>query len=277
MNTKMNEATVAMFGSINSLEKRLLEPYQCKKALPSNFIFDNWLRLYDIYCQLCVPAMELPRSDLPSNVRFCGTLTGHNNDSDGKKPRPKWFDDFVLADADRPLILVTSGSLPGLDVNHLILPTIEACKNLPVRLVVCAVHVELPGGVKLPENVRWAQWIPFEDIFPHTSIVVSSGGYGGVSQAFANGIPMILAGMNEDKKHNGMLGEATGAAINLRTQTPSVEQVRNAVLEIQSNASYKQKAQGLQDAYGKSDPVGTIVGAIEELSSKFFGEGGKHV
>lgn len=274
-NMKMNEGAIEMFSGIAALERRLLEPYECAKALPTRFHFDNWVQLCDIYCQLCVPELELPRSDLPSNVRFVGTLTGHNGSS-SKKPHPDWFEDFVLADkTDRPLIIVSSGSLPGLNVNHLILPTIEACKDLAVRLVVCAVHVELPGGIPLPDNVRWAQWIPFEDIFPHTSLVISSGGYGGVSQAFANGIPMILAGMTEDKQHNGMLGEATGAAINLKTQTPSVEQIKTAVLEVQSNATYKQRAQELKKSYAKSDPVKQFVDAIEEVSSKFFGDDGK--
>lgn len=275
MNKKMNEGAVEMFAGINALEHRLLEPYDCAKQLPTKFLFDNWVRLSDVYCQLCVPALEPPRSDLPSNVRFCGALTGHNGPSSGKKRHPEWFQDFVLADdTNRPLVLVSSGSLPGQNVNHLILPTIEACKDLHVRVVVCAVHVELPAGVELPENVRWAQWIPFEDIFPHTSLVVSSGGYGGLSQAFANGVPMILAGMTEDKQHNGTLGAATGAAINLKTQAPSAEQVRAAVLEIQKNPSYKEKAEELKKAYEACDPVGSIVEAIEEVSAKFFGTAG---
>jgi UDP:flavonoid glycosyltransferase YjiC (YdhE family) len=273
-NKKMNEGAMQMFAGITALEQRLIEPYNCKRPLPSKFMLTNWVLICDIYCQLCVPALEPPRSDLPTNLRFCGALTGYNDPSRGKKPHPEWFEDFVTADdTKRPLILVSSGSLPGQNVNHLILPTIEACKDLPVRVVVCAVHVERPAG-ELPENVRWAQWIPFEDIFPHTSLVISSGGYGALSQAFANGIPMILAGMTEDKQHNGMLGEATGAAINLKTQTPSVEQVRDAVLEIQNNASYKREAEELRKAYADCDPVGSIVEAIEEVAAKFFGQDG---
>lgn len=276
MNKKMNEGAIQMFAGIMALAQRLLEPHNCTKPLPSSFLFDNWVQICDIYCQLCIPALEPPRSDLPSNIRWCGALTGFNGPRSGEKTFPGWFEEFVLSDkTNRPLILVSSGSLPGQNVNHLILPTIEACKDLPVRVVVCAVHVERPAGEELPENVRWAQWIPFEDIFPHTSLVVSSGGYGGLSQAFSNGIPMVLAGATEDKSHNGLLGEATGAAINLKTQTPSVEQIRTAVLEItQKNASYKKKAEELKKAYAECDPVRSIVEAIEEVSAKFFGPEG---
>lgn len=275
INAQIYEGAIAMFAGIVSTQNSLLEPYKCTKALPSRWFFDNWVLLCDLYLQLCVPALELPRSDLPKNIRFCGALTGYNGNINTKNPHPEWFQDFVLDDkTDRPLILVSSGSLPGQNINHLILPTIEACKDLAVRIVVCAVHVELPEGVTLPENVRWAQWIPFEDIFPHTSLVVSSGGYGGVSQAFANGIPMVLAGTTEDKGHNGLLAEATGAAINLKTQTPTVEQIRNAVLEIQGNLSYKEKAQELKRAYAQCDPVKSVIEAIEEVSEKFYGVDG---
>lgn len=276
VNIKMNEGAIEMFAGLMDFQKSALQPYNCTESFSSRWFFDNWVSLCDIYCQLSIPAMEPPRSDLPENIRFCGALTGFNGNIASKTPHPQWFQDFVLDDTTtHPLILVTSGSLPGQNINHLILPTIQACKDLPVRIIVCAVHVKFPAGEELPPNVRWATWIPFEDIFPHTSLVISSGGYGGVNQAFANGIPMVLAGMTEDKAHVGMLAAATGAAINLKTQTPSVEQVRDAVLEIlmKESGSYKAKAEELKKAYAGCDPIGSVVEAIEEVSSKFYGEG----
>jgi UDP:flavonoid glycosyltransferase YjiC (YdhE family) len=172
------------------------------------------------------------------------------------------------------LILVTSGTLPGQSAHDLILPTISACATLPVRLVVCAVHVPLDPDISLPTNVRWAQWIPFEAILPHTSLVVSSGGYGSITQAFAHGVPIICAGVTEEKPHTGMLAEMSGAGINLRTQTPDVEQVRSAVLEMLRNPGFSRKAQELGKAYKAADPVGMIAEAVEEVSGSFFGDDG---
>jgi UDP:flavonoid glycosyltransferase YjiC (YdhE family) len=270
-NLLLNQDAIAMFASVDACERRLLEPYHCTKALPSQYHFDNWVLLCDVYFQLSVPALELPRTDLPANVRFCGALEGHNAAGTNTTTAllPPWFDDFVLpsssATDSRPLILVTSGTLPGQSAHDLILPTISACVTLPVRLVVCAVHVPLHPDISLPTNVRWAKWIPFEDILPYTSLVVSSGGYGSITQAFAHGVPIICAGVTEEKPHTGMLAEASGAGINLRTQTPDVMQVKSAVLEMLRNPEYSRKAQELGKAYIEADPVGQIVEVVEKV------------
>jgi UDP:flavonoid glycosyltransferase YjiC (YdhE family) len=277
-NLLLNQDAIAMFSSVDACERRLLEPYHCSKPLPSPFHFDNWVLLCDVYFQLSVPALELPRSDLPAKVRFCGALEGHNVGSNATTALlPPWFDDFVLPSPttdSRPLILVTSGTLPGQSIDDLILPTISACATLPVRLVVCAVHVPLDPTIAIPPNVRWAQWIPFEHILPHATLVISSGGYGSITQAFAHGVPIICAGVTEEKPHTGMLAEMTGAGINLRTQTPGVERVRAAVLEMLRNPGFGRKARELGEAYEEADPVGMIAEAVEEVAGRFFGEGG---
>ncbi|USW48589.1 Putative UDP-glucuronosyl/UDP-glucosyltransferase [Septoria linicola] len=269
INDKMNAGAIQMFSGIQGSLRAALERYNCSRDLPSEFPVDNWILLPDVYCQLCPPALEPQRSSLPKSIRFAGTLIGGND----KKALPEWWHSFVADTNDtRPLIIVTSGSLPGLNVNDLILPTINACTNLPVRLVVCAVHISLPPDLTLPSNTRWAQWIAFEDIFPYTAFVVSSGGYGGISQAFANGIPMILAGTTEDKVETGLRAEATGAAINLKTQTPSVEMVKEAIEKmLEDDEGYKAKADGLKKAYAECDAVGSVIGAVEELTEKFYG------
>ncbi|GIZ39051.1 hypothetical protein CKM354_000244300 [Cercospora kikuchii] len=270
INKQMNAGVVQMFSGVHEVLKQRLIPYNCPIELPSAFPVDNFFLLPDIYCQLCPPSLEYYRSDLPPNIRYCGTLTGGND----KKPLPEWWEEFILNTTDtRPLIVVTSGSLPGLDINHLILPTIRVCANLPVRLAVCAVQIERPADLILPSNTRWAQWIAFEDIFPHTSLIVSSGGYGGISQAFAGGIPMVLAGTSEDKVETGLRAEMTGAAINLKTQTPSDEQIKGAVERILEDERYTLKAKEMQRACGEYDAVESVVGAIEELREKFYDEG----
>jgi UDP:flavonoid glycosyltransferase YjiC (YdhE family) len=279
-NRLLNQDAIAMFASVAACERRLLEPYHCTKALPSPYHFDNWVLLCDVYFQLSVPALELPRSDLPANVRFCGALEGHNaaagtgtNMTTTTALLPPWFNDFVRPSSptdSRPLILVTSGTLPGQSAHDLILPTISACATLPVRLVVCAVHVPFDPDYALPPNVRWAQWIPFEAILPYTALVVSSGGYGSITQAFAHGVPIVCAGVTEEKMHTGMLAEASGAGINLKTQTPDVEQVRAAVLEMLRNPRFSKKAEELGEAYREADPVGRLVEAIEEILDRLF-------
>lgn len=268
VNKQMNAGCIQMFSGVQAAFKKQLERYDCQTELPSEFLFDTCVRLPDLYLQLCPPVLEPLRTDLPTNVRFCGTLTGSND----KKPRPKWWDEFVAQESEKPLIIVTSGSLPGLKADYLIRPAIEACRNLPVRLVVCAVNVPFPDDLVLPKNTRWEKWIAFEDIFPYTSLIVSSGGYGGISQAFASGIPMIVAGTTEDKTETGLRAEGTGAAINLRTQTPSIEQLSEALNAMLTDPKYKTAALQLKKAYADCDALESIVKGIEELTEQYYDE-----
>ncbi|OQO03310.1 hypothetical protein B0A48_11566 [Cryoendolithus antarcticus] len=157
-----------------------------------------------------------------------------------------------------------------MDAHRLIIPTIEACRDLPVRLVVCAVNAPIPENYDLPANVRVATWLPFEDLFKHAAIVVTNGGYGGINQAFAAGLPMVLADLTEDKIETTARAANTGAAINLKTQTPSVEQVRDALKTVLEVDSYRVKAKQLQKTYAEYDTVGIIEKTVLELADRFY-------
>ncbi|EMD00771.1 glycosyltransferase family 1 protein [Baudoinia panamericana UAMH 10762] len=255
---------------------------------------DNLCWLPDAYMQLCVPQLEPSRSDLRPKLQFVGTFLGSNDTS----PLPEWFRSFVVdGKTYGPLLMVTSGTIPGMDVSELIIPTSEACRDLPVRLVVCAVHASKPENYVLPDNVRWAEWISFDELFKYTDIAITNGGYGGIDQAFANGIPMVLAGcvyeghilyslpqrsltllpllcrLTEDKAETTARAEMTGAAINLRTHTPTTEQVREAIKKMVGESKYKQRALVLKQAYAECDAVGSIVKEIHKQAESFYGNG----
>jgi UDP:flavonoid glycosyltransferase YjiC (YdhE family) len=260
-----------MLSGLKACLEKILEPFHCARPLVHDNPVDSLALMPDVYLQLCVPAQEPPRSDLRPNLKFIGTFLGAND----QRPPPDWFQQFVVdGNKDHPLIVVTQGTLEGTDPTELILPTVEVCRDLPVRLVVCAANAaETSIDFALPDNVRWAQWIPFELLFQHTSIVVSNGGYSGISQAFAAGIPMVLAGLTEDKSEATYRAALTGAAVNLASQNPSKEQIKDAIQAILNDKSYKEKALQLQKDYAAHDAVGSVVRAINEQVESFYGAG----
>ncbi|KAH0329528.1 UDP-Glycosyltransferase/glycogen phosphorylase, partial [Aureobasidium melanogenum] len=257
-NLELNAKTKDMFGKVFAGAKEIMARYECPNGLAHEFVVEDMIYSADRFFQLCVPQLEYPRSDLPPNVKFTGALLGKND----SKSEPDWFGSFVRGDHERPLVVVTSGTAASADVEQLITPTIEACRSLPVRVVVCAVNLHLPKDVQMPENVKIAKWIPFEELFKHASLVVSNGGFGGITQAFAAGVPMVVAGVTEDKMETTARAAMTGAAINLQTQTPSVEQVKQAIETMTSETSYQEKALELKQAYASYDTLGIIESAV---------------
>ncbi|KAK5005116.1 hypothetical protein LTR28_008101 [Elasticomyces elasticus] len=260
-NAVMNAGVLQMFSDVNKILVDILEGLGCTKPLKYGFFGDIVVQTPDLFLQLCVPVMEPPRSDLPPHVRFIGTVLGAND----ARPMPDWFQSFVVDDQSSPLFVVTSGTLPGTSAMDLIIPTIQACAALPIRLVVCTVHAELPSDFKVPPNARVARWIAFDALLPYANVMVTNAGYGGVNQALAAGLLIICAGVTEDKAETSARANLTGAAINLQTQTPTTDQMREAIERLLGDASFKSKALELKQTYDACDAVGSVVDAIWEL------------
>ncbi|HVH24041.1 MAG TPA: hypothetical protein VNA11_16445, partial [Pseudonocardia sp.] len=130
-----------------------------------------------LHLQACVPEFEYPRQDLPAQVRFVGALRPEPTD----RKLPPWWAEF-LAD-DRPAVLVSQGTLRP-DLTELVLPTIAALTGAGLQVVVttgAGSMADLRAGLgrSVPEWLRVARWIPYEDVLPHVDAFVTNGGYTG--------------------------------------------------------------------------------------------------
>ena len=118
---------------------------QGSPALPE-FLFDSLITLPDLYLQLTTERFEYPRSDMPGNVRFVGPLLPPpNRDFDP----PPWWDEL---DSEKPVVLVTQGTLANTDLTQLVGPTLTALAAEDVIVVATtggppleAIPVALPG------------------------------------------------------------------------------------------------------------------------------------
>ena len=88
----------------------------------------------------------------------------------------------------------------------------------------------------LPANVRLERFVPHDLLLPHVDVMVTNGGYGGVQQALANGVPLVVAGDSEDKPEVAARVQWSGAGINLHTGRPSPAMVARAVRRVLARA-----------------------------------------
>jgi MGT family glycosyltransferase len=207
-----------------------------------------------------VPGFEYPRSDLPDNVDFIGILPV---DAPHGVERPAWFSEL---DGARPVVHVSQGTIANTKP-ELFAPTIEglAGEDLLVVLATGGRPREELGLAQVPGNVRVASLLPYADLLPRTSVMVTNGGYGGVQMALSHGVPIVVAGSTEDKPEVAARVAWSGAGINLRTATPTAEAVRNAVREVLSRPSYRVQAKRLAQEYAKYDAVARGTASIEKL------------
>jgi MGT family glycosyltransferase len=222
--------------------------------------FEAQVKLSDAYLQLTVPSFEFSRI-LPDSVRFVGTLPITPNQA----PLPPWADEL---DGTRKVVLVSQGTVANHDFNLLVRPTLEALADQLDLLVVVTAGGRpvdtIPGPI--PANARIASYLPFEWILPKTDVFVTNGGYGSVNQAMSFGVPLVCAGLTEDKADvNARVGWCK-VGINLKTNTPTPKMLREAVRIVLDTGRYRLRASFMAEEFQFIDTRREILRAIDEVS-----------
>ena len=96
---------------------------------------------------------------------------------------------------------------------------------------------------------------------------VTNGGYGGVTIALANGVPVVSGGTTEDKAEVGGRVAYTGVGINLKTSRPTVERLRTAIFSILRDPSYRQRAAEIQRDLAAHDGPAEAAQLLEQLAA----------
>jgi MGT family glycosyltransferase len=224
------------------------------------YFIDLQPKVVDTYLQATVAGFEYPRSDLAASVRFVGPILAPPARS---FEQPPWWDE--LGD-DRPVVHVTQGTLDNADLDRLLLLTTRALAGDDM-LVVATTGGPDPEPLRrgLPANVRLERFVPHDILLPHVDVMVTNGGYGGVQQALANGVPLVVAGDSEDKPEVAARVQWSGTGLNLHTGKPSQAMVARAVRRVLKQSSYRRRAQALQAEIAATDPLATISDALAQL------------
>ena len=210
-----------------------------------------------LHLQGTVPAFEYPRRALPPQVHFVGPFLPARP---ADVTLPPWWPDL---DDVRAVVLATQGTVHTRPEN-LVLPALRGLAEEDVLVVATTPHRDALGP--LQGNARVERYIPYEALLPRVDVMVTNGGYTGVQMALAHGVPLVVAGTRGDELHNGTLMERLGAGINLRTDTPTSEQVANAVRTVLRDPAYRSSARRLQAEYARYDGPTTAAQLIEQLA-----------
>jgi len=209
-------------------------------------IFDILIQKSTIVLQSGTPGFEYQRSDISDHIYFAGPLLPFTKKKEGQG----WYNE-KLRQYDK-VILVTQGTVEK-DVDKLIIPTLEAFKNSDCLVIVTtggSGTEELRKNYSYP-NIIVEDFIPFDDVMPYTDVYVTNGGYGGVLLSIQNQLPMVVAGVHEGKNEiNARVGYFE-LGINLKTEKPSVLQLRKSVEEILSDDKYSNNVKLLSEEFRK--------------------------
>jgi UDP:flavonoid glycosyltransferase YjiC (YdhE family) len=255
---------------INAIALRSFKGYidktRASVGLPTfnRSVLESIVKLPDLYLLGTIPEFEYPRSDLYEHTHFVGTFTGPPVETFNP---PVWWHDLQ---GDRPVVLVTQGTLANDNLNELVMPTIRALANENVLVVATTANISTSefNLTALPENLRLEQFLPFYHLMPYVDVMVTNGGFGGVQIALSNGVPLVVAGETEEKPEIAARVAWSGAGINLKTGRPSEGKIRKAVKKILRDPHYKQQAERLQAEYKRYNGPQRSADLIEQLIKK---------
>jgi len=206
----------------------------------------------DVTVALTVPGFEFERSDAPDSLHLVGILPARS--ADGWQP-PEWWAEL---DGSRPVVVVTQGTFANQDLSELIEPVLAGLAGLDVTVVAALGRNTSALSVPVPANARAAEFIPFDRLLPKASVLITNGGMGGTQQAIAAGVPVIIAGVTEDKPAVAARAAYHGLGIDLHTATPAPEAVVAAVETVLKDEGMRDNVRRLGPVYAEHDPVTEI-------------------
>jgi len=233
-------------------------------------LFESVVELADAYLQLTVPSFEFPR-DIPPSVHFVGALPILPNQA----PLPPWAHEL---DGSRKVVLVTQGTVANHNFGLLIGPAMAAlAKERDVLVVVTAGGRPIdaiPGPI--PGNARLASYLPFEWLLPRVDVLVTNGGYGSVNQAMSFGIPLVTAGLTEDKADVNARVAWSGVGIDLATNEPTPQALREAIRTVLDKPNYRTRALLMAYEFQEIDTRSEILRIVDQVARSSDQDGSRH-
>jgi len=212
-------------------------------------IFDILIKKSTLVLQSGTPGFEYTRSDMSPHIHFIGPLLPYAKKTEGQR----WYHE-KLKQYDK-VLLVTQGTVET-DAEKLLIPALEAFKNSDCLVIATT------GGSRTQElrdlypqeNIIIEDFIPFDDVMPYADVYITNGGYGGVLLSIQNQLPMVVAGVHEGKNEINARVGYFGLGINLKTEKPTILQLRKAVEEVIGNNIYAFNVKQLSREFKEYDP-----------------------
>lgn len=222
------------------------EPYRCSEAV----------------IQTGPESFDFPRRNVNPKVHYVGALLPYRA-STGAEHAADRDDEWP---AYPTTLLVTQGTVDNLDQNKLIVPALEAVKDMDALVIVAT------GGrgtealkARYPQpNIVVKDYVDFAKVFEFADVFISNGGFGGVQLCLSKGVPLVVSGINEGKSDVNARVEYAGVGISLRTESPRPRDIAKAVRDVLTDPGWKTRALKMREQFNSEDPAEAAAAVVED-------------
>jgi UDP:flavonoid glycosyltransferase YjiC (YdhE family) len=247
-------------------ERLLLKPVQAifnatltkigSRPLPCPAL-ESMSTLPDLYLHPGIRSFEYPDRSSTSPVQFIGPLPMRR-----QYVLPDWWHEL---DQTKRLVLITQGTIANRDLGQLVGPALVGLaeeKDLILLVTTGGQPIEsIP--VPIPANARVTKFLPYELVLQSVDLLITNGGYGTVNMALAHGIPIVSAGLTEDKEEVSAHVQWAGIGIDLRTNQADPDAVRAAARQVLDSPVYRERSKELALEFASHDTEAELLRLIE--------------
>lgn len=240
------------------------------QAVPRGRLTDEPYRCSDAIIQTGPESLDFPRRRVNPKVHYVGALlpyraagqAGTGSSGDGEFPR-----------SYPATLVVTQGTVDNLDQDKLIVPALEAVKDMDALVIVATGGhgTEALKARYAQPNVVVRDYVDFAEVFDFTDVFITNGGFGGVQLSLSKGVPLVVSGINEGKSDVNARVEYSGVGINLRTESPKPADIAAAVRKVLTDPGWKSRARKMQEQFEGEDPAEAAAAVVEGAGSRTLG------
>jgi L-2-deoxyfucosyltransferase/glycosyltransferase DesVII len=184
--------------------------------------------------------------------------------------RPLTMPRWVVEKPARPRVMLTLGvsnrQVHGREeasVQHLL----DGLGALDVEVIATLDTTQL-DGVRVPDNVRAAGFVPMYELLASCDAIVHQGGGATVGNAVVNGVPqLIVPGTTWSERASALAQEKRGYGLLLDLADVTPETVRNGVARLLDEPSYRRCAVEVQQEMLATRTLLDIVPDLEKLAT----------
>ena len=168
---------------------------------------------------------------------------------------PAWADRL----GERPVVYVSLGTVPVFNRPETFRPLLDGLAEVDADVVVTVGHNNEPSSLgKVPSNVHVERWLSLNAILPRCQAVVCHAGAGTTLAALSYGLPLVLTPRGADQFPTATTLDRVGAGRMLAPPRVTPANVRDAVVEVLSNESYRVAARKLRDEIVLMPPADVV-------------------
>jgi UDP:flavonoid glycosyltransferase YjiC (YdhE family) len=226
--------------------------------------------LADAFLQPTARDFEYDYGPLSPTVHFVGALLPPST-----APRPGWWGDL---DGGRRLVLATQGTFANLEFGEVVEPTLAALAGRDDLLVIVTTGGRPVENVRgpIPANARLARFLDYEALMPRLDLLVTNSGYGTVSLALRADVPIVSAGLAEDKAEVSARIAWSGVGVHLASKAVGVEAAREGVERVLGGSTYRERARAMASSFSEVDTRREIFSILDRLVAEGTGMRGRN-